>query len=170
MGINFNSLPTEKPAMGFVIPKGQYVATINKSEMKQGKDTTKPPYLNIELDITDEVSNTNMGKVWAILTESEQPLPRYQLQRFINALNLPITGEFELKDLTKMINGKKLKVDIAPEERTDGKEAQRSVVDIMAGDIFYPIAPAVAAMPVDEDTPFAVDPQSEAQPQVMSAY
>ena len=169
MGINFNSLPTEKPAMGFVIPKGQYIATINKSEMRQGKDTTKPPYLSLELDITDEMSNTNMGKVWAILTESEQPLPRYQLQRFINALSLPITGEFELKDLTKMVNGKKLKVDIVPEERTDGKEAQRSVVDIMAGDIFYPIAPAMTAMPVDEDTPFAADPVTEAAP-VMSAY
>ena len=169
MAINFSSLPTEKPAMGFVIPKGQYIGTIVKSEMKQGKDTTKPPYLNIEMEITDEASNTAMGKVWAILTESEQPLPRYQLQRFINALHLPITGEFDLKDLTKMINGKKLRVDIAPEERTDGKEAQRSIVDVMAGDIFYPLTPSAATMPVDEDTPFATEP-TEAPQQVMSAY
>lgn len=152
MAINFNSLPTEKPAMGAIIPKGQYRATIAKAEMKQGKDSSKPPYLNLEMDITDIPSETAMGKVWAILTESEQPLPRYQLMRFIKALELPITGEFDLKDLTKMVNGKQLLVDIVPEERTDGKEAQRSIVDVKSGEVFYPIPTTIG------DTPFSVDP------------
>lgn len=166
MAINFNSLPTEKPAMGTIIPKGQYLASIAKSEMKTGKDTTKPPYLSIEMDVKDIPSNTNMGKIWAILTESEQPLPRYQLQRFIKALELPITGDFELKDLTKMVNGKSLLVDIAPEERTDGKEAQRSVVDVLSGDIFYP---AAGATPVaDFPTEYAQAPTEPVT--AMSSY
>lgn len=169
MAINFNSLPTEKPAMGAIIPKGQYLATIAKSEMKQGKDSSKPPYLNIEMDITDLPSGTAMGKIWAILTESEQPLPRYQLMRFIKALNLPITGEFDLKDLTKMINGKKLMVDIMPEERKDGKDVQRSVVDVASGEIFYP-----ETLSTMEETPFSVDPvampTNEPAPVKMSTY
>ena len=167
MAINFNSLPTEKPAMGTIIPKGQYIAIIAKSEMKQGKDTTKPPYLNIEMDITDPISQTSMGKIWTILTESEQPLPRYQLSRFIKALELPITGEFELKDLTKMINGKQLKVDIIPEDRTDGKEPQRSIVDVMSADIFYP---ATATNDATMDFPEAYTAPANQAPAMTASY
>lgn len=137
--INFNSLPSEKPAFGTIIPKGNYLATIKKAEMKSGQDETKPPYLNIETDIVDPVSKNEMGKFWFNLTESSANLPRYQLKRFIQALNLPITGEFELKDLTKMVVNKQLMIDITPEERKDDKPAQRSIIDINAGDMFYPV-------------------------------
>lgn len=149
MAINFNSLPTEKPAMGTVIPKGNYIATIRKAEMRKPKDESKPEYLNLEMDITDPVSQTPMGKFWTLLTESEAPLPRYQLSRFITALRLPIEGDFELKDLTKMVINKQLRVDICPEERKDDQPPQRSVVDINVGQIFYtmeePTVDAIAA-------------------------
>lgn len=139
MGINFNALPAEKPAMGgSMIPKGQYIATIEKAEMKQGQDASRPPYLNLQLDIMDEASEAKLGKVFHILTESNHPLPMFQLKRIIEALNLPITGEFELKDLAKMIQGKKIKVDVAPEKAEEGKVATRSVVDVFSGQIFYP--------------------------------
>lgn len=138
MAINFNSLPTEKPAMGTIIAKGNYKVKIVKAEMKQPKDETKPEYLNLELDVTDIISGTSMGKIWAILTESEAALPRYQLARFIKALNLPITGNFELKDLTKMVVNKELRADICPEEKKDGSAPQRSIIDVSA-DIFYPL-------------------------------
>lgn len=167
MAINFNSLPTEKPAMGTIIPKGQYVATIKKAEMRQGQNKTKPPYLNLEMDITDEASNSYMGKIWAILTESESQLPKYQLRQFIKALNLPITGDFELKDLTKMVVEKKLKVDITPEENADGKAPQRSIVDISAGEIFYPYTENTETTAENVFTPPA---ETEAAPQTMSQY
>ena len=172
MSINFNSLPTEKPARGSVIPTGQYCATIVKAEMKQGKDETKPPYLNMEMDIVDPSSGSGMGKLWAILTESDSPLPRYQLSRLITALGLPITGDFELKDLTKMIVNKKLMVDITPEETKDGKEPQRSIIDINAGQIFYPYEKPF----VEEDLPFTADTATTpveaptTQPTTMSQY
>lgn len=167
MAINFNSLPTEKPAMGTIIPKGNYIATIRKAEMRKPKDESKPEYLNLEMDITDPVSNMSMGKFWAIITESDAPLPRYQLSRFITALHLPITGEFELKDLTKMVVNKQLRVDICPEERKDNQPPQRSVVDINAGQIFYPMEePTVEAITAAEATFTA--PQAQTQP--MSQY
>lgn len=136
--ISMNSLPTEKPSMGSVIPKGHYLAKIKKADMRQPKDDTKPMYFTAECDITDPVSGTSMGKFWINLYESEAPLARYQLSRFIKALNLPITGEFELRDLTKMVNGKELKVDICPEDTKGKGDPQRSVVDITA-ECFYPV-------------------------------
>ena len=132
--INFNTLPKENSSQYAVIPKGSYLAKIVKSEMKAPKTEGRPDYLSVECDITDPASNTGMGKFWINLFESEANLPRFQLRRFIEALNLRISGEFELKDLTKMINGKSLVVDICP-----NKDGDRSVVDISA-DCFYPVA------------------------------
>ena len=134
MAINMNSLPTEKGSTFAVIPKGSYIAKIVKAEMRTPKSGNKD-YFSAECDITDPASNTGMGKFWINLFESEANLPRYQLRRFIEALNLNIQGEFELKDLTKMVNGKSLIVDICPE---DAPEPQRSVIDISA-DCFYPL-------------------------------
>lgn len=138
MSINMNSLPGEKPSMNSVIPKGNYHAKIIKSEMKTPKTPGRPDYLSAECNITDPVSGASMGKFWINLYESDAQLVRYQLGRFIKAVGLNITGEFELKDLTKMINGRELMVDICPEERKDGGAPQRSVVDISA-DCFYPV-------------------------------
>lgn len=175
MAINFNSLPQEKPASNFVIPKGQYEGVIKKAEMKQPKDDAKPQYLSVEIEALDTVSGASAGKIWAIFTESEAALPRYQLSRLIKALNLPITGEFELKDLTKVIVNKKMLVDIVPEERTDGKAPQRSVVDVNSGEIFYPIeaVPAIATAPdtiAEMDIPFEMPPITEPNPVVHSQY
>ena len=132
MAINMNSLPTEKPSMSSVIPKGSYIAKIVKSEMRSPK-SGKADYFSAECDITDPASNMSMGKFWINLFESEANLPRYQLARFIKALKLNIQGEFELKDLTKMVNGKSLIIDICPD-----KDNERSVIDITA-DCFYPL-------------------------------
>lgn len=133
MAINMNSLPTEKPSMSSVIPKGSYIAKIVKAEMKTPK-SGKADYFSAECDITDPASNSHMGKFWINLFESEANLPRYQLARFIKALGLNIQGEFELKDLTKMVNNKSLVVDICPD-----KDNERSIVDISA-DCFYPLS------------------------------
>ena len=65
MAINMNSIPTEKPAMSTIIPKGCYIAKIVKADMKQGRDETKPPYFSAECDITDPASNASLW-VWFI--------------------------------------------------------------------------------------------------------
>lgn len=161
MSINMNTLPDpdKKPAMGTLIPKGQYLATIVKSSMKTPKlradGTLGPDYLVAECDIKDPVSNTAMGKFWINLYESDAPLVRYQLSRFINATGIRLSGEFELKDLTKLINGKKILVDIKPEEKKDGSAPTRSVVDIDA-ECFYP---------VEDDAPDAVFRQAVSVPE-----
>ena len=146
MAINMNSLPTEKPSMSAVIPKGCYLAKIAKAEMKTPK-SGNADYFSAECDITDPASRTGMGKFWINLFESEANLPRYQLRRFIEALHLNIQGEFELKDLTKITVGKSLLVDICPEDKPD---PQRSIVDISA-QCFYPAEAKPAIDTVTEE-------------------
>lgn len=152
MAINFDALPTDKPAgSSFVVPKGRYLATIDKAEMKQGKDTAKPEYLNLTLELVNPEDKTPVGKVWDIITESTADLAQYKLKRLIIALGLPIKGDFDLKDLAKMVVGKKMLVDIKIDEKAS---PERSVVDATAAEIYYPLtAPntEVPATPVLSD-------------------
>ena len=95
-----------------------------------------------------------------IIAESDSSYIMYKLARLIEALNLGITGNFELKDQAKIVVGKEMCVDISIDEKQDPPKSQ---VDIFSGKIFYPIGGEVAATEipqpaVDMDTPFAVDP------------
>ena len=160
--INFNTLPTENSSSFTLIPKGRYVAKITKAEMKQGQKANRPPYLNIETEVSDPDSAMNMGKFWIILTESAHDLPRWQLRKFIEALKLPIQGDFELKDLTKMIVGKSLLVDIKIQPDQQGND--RNAVDV-SGDCFYPIE-NTTSMATDVFTP----PTTTESVPTMSSY
>lgn len=136
MAINFNALPSESPNM--LPEKGTYFATIESAEMKAPKDPTKPQYLNLKLGLKDNMGQSK-GKIYDIIAESEHNIVRYKLQRFIKALELPITGEFELADLAKIVTGKKLIVDITIDEKS---EPRKAVVDVFSNAIFYPVAEA----------------------------
>lgn len=134
--INFNTLPTQKPSNNTILPKGHYDAKITDAKMKQPKDPGKPEYLSMMFEVHDPISKEKVGDVFINLFESTAPLVLYQISRFIKALNLPITGDFELKDLSKMVVGKELEVDLMPEEPQPGKTPQRTVLDISA-ECFY---------------------------------
>ena len=134
MAINFDKLPKDKPNV--VVDKGTYYATIDQAEMKSPKDPQKPQYLSLTLNLQN-VEGKSMGKVFDILSASEHELVRYKLARFIDALKIPLTGMFELKDLAKVVVGKKLIVDITTEEKEG--YAPRAVVDIFTNQIYYSI-------------------------------
>lgn len=138
MAINFNSLPTDKP--NSLPESGPYYATIESAEMKQGKDPTKPPYLNIALALKDK-HGKSCGKIFDILSESDKELVQYKLARFLIALDLAKLGTFELIDLVKIIKNKQLIVDVKQEEAKDGYPA-KAVVDVFAGNIYYPMSDA----------------------------
>lgn len=164
MAIRFDQLPSERPA-GFALPdKGQYKAKIEKAEMKQPQDAKKPMYLNLTLALTDADGNAK-GKVFDIISESESDYVRYKLKRFIMALGVPLTGSIELKDLSKIAQGKDMLVDITIDEKQD---PARAVVDIFSNEIFYPLDAPTASTTIDasdaadaEDTPFGVDHPTE---------
>jgi hypothetical protein len=73
---------------------------------------------------------------------------RYKLLRFITALNLPITGAFELKDLTKIVTGKKMIVDVTiddPKKKDPNSPySAKAVVDVFSGMVYYPLTEASA--------------------------
>ena len=138
MAINFDSLPTNKPTN---LPEpGRYYATIDSAAMKQGLDTTKPPYLNLTMSLKDNTGRS-CGLVYDMLAESDKELVKYKLARFIIALGLTKLGVFELVDLVKIIKGKQLIVDVKIEEAKDGRPA-RAVVDVFSGSIYYPMSEA----------------------------
>ena len=142
--INFNELPNSKPAGFSIIEKGRYLGTIEKAEMKQGKDVSKPPYLNITWNLTKD--GKPMGKFFDLITEpGDSDIPRYKLKRFITALELPITGAFTLADLSKMVPGKSAYIDITVDEKS---EPARNQVDVFTGEIYY----SVNDIGVDETT------------------
>lgn len=136
MAINFDTLPNSAPNQ--LPPKGTYYATIEKAEMKQGKDLNKPPYLNMMLNLQTS-EGKNAGKIFDMLFDSDHEVVRYKLRRFIEAMNIPITGAFELTDICKIIVGKKLIVDITHDEKG---QIPKAVVDVFAGKVFYPMSEA----------------------------
>ena len=149
MGINFDALPNGKPDN--VPTNGTYYANIEKAEMKPPKDPTKKPYINVTLALKDK-EGKSVGKIWDKITESDHDLMRYKLQRFITALEIPLSGTFELKDLCKIIPGKNFVVDIMREER-EGQRPQ-GVVDIFTNEIYYPMSQASEIFEIVGGSPF----------------
>jgi len=172
--INFNELPKTN-AMS-APPKGDYIAVIEVAEMKQGNDATKPMYLNLRLALSD-VDGQSRGKIFDIISESTHEIVKFKLRRLIEACEIPITGNFELKDLVKILPGKTIIVQTTIEEK-DGKPAQGKV-DVFAPGVFYPISeknkifglgtPTTAPMPTTidatdaDDHPFAPDAPAPAK-------
>lgn len=115
---------------------GTYVATIEKAEMKQGKDSSKPPYLNLTYAMADK-DGKGCGKHFDIIsepTENSHNIVKYKLRRFVEALELPLV-QFELKDLCKIVVGKKFIVDIT----MDKNEPPRPQVNVF-GSCYYPMS------------------------------
>ncbi len=138
MAINFDALPNSKP---FSNPEpGTYYATIDTAEMKQGKDLSKPPYLNLKYKLKDQTGKS-AGVIFDIIAESEHNLMQYKLKRFLLAIGVNFNGAFELRDLAKLCPGKEIIVDIKIEAGQDGRP-DRAVVDVMKDEIYYNISEA----------------------------
>ena len=154
MTINFDALPGEKPIS--LPDPGTYYFKIEKPHMKAPKDSTKPNYLNMQLALKTS-DGRSAGKIFDIITESDHELMRYKLQRFIKALGIPITGQFELKDLPKIVEGKEGICDISHQESE--QYPTKAQIDIFSGDIYYPLSMAkeLFQLPADDDTPFTIN-------------
>lgn len=145
MAINYDALPSSKPQS--VLPSGYYMATIIKAEMKRSKSGSD--YLNLQYDLNNGKGVT--GKLFDMQFDSEKEFLRYKLQRFLTALNLTLSGTFELKDLCKLVNGKKFIVDVSVEDNE--QYGKRNTVNSFEHEIYYPInewaSLTAATAPVD---------------------
>lgn len=153
--IHFDQLPNTNPVANTLIPKGTYYGTISKAEMRQGKDPAKPPYLSLTWDIKDQTGKSK-GKLFDMITEPTADLTMYKLRRFITALQLPIQGDFILKDLVKIIVGKTCILDITIDDKS---EPHRNAVNVFKGEIYYPTTEAnkIFAENAVDDSPVVED-------------
>lgn len=136
--ISFDSLPT-KPARQN-IAEGFYYAKIENAEMRQPQDPTKPEYLNLMFSLSN-AQHQAAGKIYDRITESDNQYQQYKLRRFIDALGLADTlksaGNFELKDLCKIIKNKELIVELVQEKDRQTKEPTGQTVVNVFGDYIY---------------------------------
>lgn len=131
MAINFDTLPQENP---FALPEpGVYKAKIVEAEMKQGRDLSKPEYLNLKFSLTDK-DGKNCGILYDIIAESDNSVVQYKTARFIRACGLPLTGSMELRDLAKIVKGKEIAVDVSHDTKGERPRAQ---VDLFSREAYY---------------------------------
>lgn len=133
MAINFDSLPKSNP---FALPEPDvYKAKIVEASMKQGKDASKPPYLNLKYQLTNHAGK-NCGALFDIMAESDSSVVQYKIGRFVQACGIPLQGSMELADIAKLVMNKEIVIDVNHDKKSDQPRAQ---VDIFTREGYYPI-------------------------------
>lgn len=157
--LNFDSLPKSKDDIGGANPglleNGTYRAKVKNPVMKTGK--SGGAYLAVELHI--QRPNGTNAIIYDNFFDSDKPLVQFKLAQFLRASNCIIQGNFELKDLVKIIGEKDLNVAVKT-EKNEGY-APRNVVNAFDDDIYSPVkgtaaAKRAAAEPADPECPFTV--------------
>ena len=110
--LNFERLPQNKPNQN-TIAEGRYQAEVFKCEMRVGKDSGNE-YLNVSFKINGG------GFVNENYFESDKPFLLYKLGRLLNACNVQLSGEGSLRDVAKVIKGKKVIIDVAVNDKGYG--------------------------------------------------
>ena len=137
-------------------------------EMKKSVNTGAE-YLSLQYDLNNGAGVT--GKLFDMQMESEKEFLRYKLQRFLTALNLNLNGSFELRDLCKLVNGKKFVVDVTVED--NAQYGKRNTVNSFEHEIYYninewaslnaaPTAPVTGLDAVEDDIPGPTDADAPA--------
>lgn len=110
--LNFTSLPKDKPNNN-TVAEGRYNAIVFKSEMRKSKEGNNE-YLNVSFKID------NGGFVNENYFDSDKPFLMYKLSRLLLACNTPLDGEGTLKDVAKVIQGKRVVIDVVVNDRGYG--------------------------------------------------
>ena len=160
MALNFDNLPKSNPSgegnSSNVLEKGIYPAVAKRAEMRvSGKGLN---YLVVQLAVTNERGQTTT--VFDNFFDTDKPLPRFKLAQFLRAVGVIPSGNFELKDLVKVINNRPLSVALKIEKSAGYPD--KNVVDAFDAEIYYtardnaPAAPAPASHPAEnnDDLPF----------------
>lgn len=110
--IHFDSLPKDKPSQNNVKP-GRYTATVFKSEMRVGKDSGAE-YLNVSFLLDGG------GFVNENYFDSDKQFLQFKLGQLLKACKVTLEGEGTLKDVAKVIKGKKVIVDVVVNDKGYG--------------------------------------------------
>ena len=110
--LNFESLPKDKPSQNNVA-EGTYKATVFKTEMRTSKESGNE-YLNVSFKIDND------GFVNENYFDSDKPFLMYKLGRLLKACNVELKGNGSLKDVAKVIKGKKVIIDVIVNDKGYG--------------------------------------------------
>ena len=110
--LNFESLPKDKPSQNNIV-EGTYKATVFKTEMRVSKETNNE-FLNVSFKID------NGGFVNENYFDSDKPFLMYKLGRLLKACNVELKGKGSLKDVAKVIQGKRVVIDVVVNDRGYG--------------------------------------------------
>lgn len=110
--INFDSLPKDKPSQSNV-SNGTFEAVVFDAKMMVSK-TTNNEYLNVSFKID------NGGFVNENYFESDKPFLLWKLSNLLKACNVQLEGEGSLRDVAKVIKGKKVIIDVAVNDKGYG--------------------------------------------------
>lgn len=110
--INFDSLPKDKPSQNN-ISNGTFTAVVFDAKMMVSK-TTNNEYLNVSFKVDDG------GFVNENYFESDKPFLLWKLSNLLKACGVQLEGEGSLKDVAKVIKGKKVIIDVAVNDRGYG--------------------------------------------------
>lgn len=134
MGINFDTLPTDRPSN--VPAKGLYFADIIKTEMKAPFDKNGPDELILSLKLTT-LKGESGGFLNDKIKEKGADAVMYKTGRLIHAANLDLKGDIELKDLGKILVGTKVLVDVGSFKKADKEYA---TVNLFEHKCYYKVA------------------------------
>ena len=110
--IQFNALPKDKPSQNN-IKNGRYTATVFKCEMRTGKDSGTE-YLNVSF-LCDGGGFVNENYF-----DSDKPFLQYKLGQLLKACSVNLEGEGTLKDVAKVVKGKKVIIDVVVNDKGYG--------------------------------------------------
>lgn len=111
--INFNALPSDKPNQNKV-EEGRYTATVYDAKMIASKSTPGTEYLNVSFKLDKG------GFVNENYFDSDKPFLQYKLGRLLKACDIKLAGEGSLKDIAKVIKGKKIILDATVNDKGYG--------------------------------------------------
>lgn len=110
MAIVFDEIPDKKPSQRTQVEPGQYLGTVVKAEMLTGKSSGNE-FLSVAFKLEKG------GFVNEAFTDNEKPFNQWKIGRLCKACGVSLVGEFQLKDLTKVIKGKEVLLDVTMNDR-----------------------------------------------------
>lgn len=110
MAIIFDDIPDKKPSQRIEVEPGQYSATVIRAEMLTAKSSGND-FLSVAFKLDKG------GFVNEAFTDNEKPFNQWKIGRLCKACDVTLVGEFQLKDLTKVIKGKEVILDVTMNDR-----------------------------------------------------
>lgn len=110
MAIIFDNIPSTKPSGKIEVEPGKYTAKVFKAEMQTGKASGND-FLSVSFKLDKG------GFVNEAFTDNDKPFNQWKIGRLCKACGVSLEGEFQLKDLIKVIRGKNVILDVTMNDR-----------------------------------------------------